>query len=274
MSFNFEHTGKPLAVIHEGKLNGKEVSVNTPEDKPTKSYSYIPLKDGKFQQIPNQKSEREILYITGPSGSGKSTYTLKYCQEYKKKKKKSDIFLFSALAEDETLDKIKTKRMIIDDSLISNPIPVESFENSLVIFDDIDVISNKAHRDAVYSLLNQILEVGRHHKIYCIVTNHLPTGGKDTRRIINESHSVTYFPQSGSAGQMNRLLQNYLGLDTATLKKIRKLPTRWATVFKNYPICILTEKLLFSLNPDSSDEEDLSEQEEKKNKEIKKNNKK
>jgi ABC-type ATPase involved in cell division len=271
MSFNFEHTGKLLCTIDGGKLNGKDVSISTPgEDEATKSYTQVPLKDGKFQQLPNPKTEREILYITGPSGSGKSTYTLKYCQQFKKKKKKADIFLFSALAEDETLDKIKTKRMIIDDSLMSNPIAVASFENSLVIFDDVDVISNKDHREAVYKILNQILEVGRHHKISCIVTNHLPTGGKDTRRIINESHSVTYFPQSGSAGQMKRLLQDYLGLDLATLKKIRKLNTRWATVFKNFPMAIMTEKLLFSLNPDDDSDSELdSEQDEKQKKKEK-----
>ena len=264
MSFNFEHTGKLLALIEGGKLDKKEVSIAIAgEETPTKSYPHIPLKDGKFQQIPNPKSEREILYITGPSGSGKSTYTLKYCQQFKKKKKKADIFLFSALAEDDTLDKIKTKRMIIDDSLVANPIDVEEFKNALVIFDDVDVISNKDHREAVYKILNQILEVGRHHKISCIVTNHLPTGGKDTRRIINESHSVTYFPQAGSAGQMKRLLQDYLGLDLSTLKKIRKLNTRWATVFKNFPMAIMTERLLFSLNPD--DDSDDTELDEKKN---------
>lgn len=258
MSFNFENVGKQLAVIDGGKLTGKKVSIGVPgEDEAVKNYVSIPLKDGKYQQIPNPKSEREILYITGPSGSGKSTYTLNYCKEYKKLKKKSEIYLFSALKEDETLDKIKTKRMIIDDSLISNPIDAEEFKNSLVIFDDIDVISNKEHREAVYSILNQILEVGRHHKTFCIVTNHLPTGGKDTRRIINESHAVTYFPQSGSAGQMKRLLQDYLGLDNKTLKDIRKMNTRWATVFKNYPMAIMTERNLFSLNPDNDSEEDI-----------------
>ena len=257
MSFNFENIGKQLAIIEGGKFDGKKVSVGTPgEEEAVKNYTMIPIKDGKFQQTPNPKSEREILYITGPSGSGKSTYTLNYCKQFKKTKKKAEIYLFSALKEDETLDKIKTKRMNIDDSLISNPIDVEEFKNSLVIFDDIDVITNKDHREAVYSILNQILEVGRHHKIFCIVTNHLPTGGQDTRRIINESQSVTYFPQSGSAGQMKRLLQDYLGLDNKTLKDIRKMNTRWATVFKNFPMAVMTERNVFSLNPDDDSEEE------------------
>ena len=261
MSFNFEKIGKSLARIEGGKLSGKVVSISGFDgEQPVKSFTEIPLKDGKYQQLPNPDTEREILYIVGPSGSGKSYYTRSYITEYKKKHKKADIFLFSALKEDETLDKLKPppKRIVIDDRLVSDPIPVEEFKNTCVIFDDIDVISNKTHREAVYSILNQILEVGRHHKITCIVTNHLPTAGKDTRRIINESHSVTYFPHSGSAGQMKRLLTDYLGLDSTTLKRIRKQQTRWATIFKNYPMAILTERLVFSLNPDSEDDDSIT----------------
>lgn len=264
MSFNFEKLGKQLAVIDGGKLGGKIVSIATNEgEQPVKSFIEIPLKDGKYQQIPNPKTEREILYIVGPSGSGKSYYTKEYVTQWKKQHKKGEVFLFSALKEDETLDKLKPapKRIIIDDRLVSEPIPVEEFKDCCVIFDDCDTISNKAHREAVYHILNNILEVGRHHKITCIVTNHLPTAGKDTRRIINESHSVTYFPQSGSAGQMKRLLIDYLGLENSVLKRIRKSNTRWCTIFKNYPVCIMTERWLFSLNSESDDDSSIDDKE-------------
>ena len=48
----------------------------------------------------------------------------------------------------------------------------------MCIFDDINVISDKKIREAVYSILNQTLELGRHFKIHRIVTHHLPTNGK------------------------------------------------------------------------------------------------
>ncbi|MFM7981158.1 MAG: hypothetical protein ACKPKO_17760, partial [Candidatus Fonsibacter sp.] len=56
----------------------------------------------------------------------------------------------------------------------------------------------------------QILEIGRHFKIHCIVTNHLPTNGKDTRRILNEAHTVTYFPHS-AGGKTSIYWRNTLG---------------------------------------------------------------
>ena len=136
------------------------------------------------------------MYITGPSGSGNSTYTRKYLEQYVKQFKGRQIYLFSSPPSDESLDKIKPKRIKLDESLHTDPIKVQEFNESVCIFDDIDLISDKKIREAVYNILNQILEIGRHFKIHCIVTNHLPTNGKDTRRILNEAHTVTYFPHS------------------------------------------------------------------------------
>jgi hypothetical protein len=166
--------------------------------------------DAKFQQVPNPKTEREILYITGRSGSGKSTYTRKYLEEYKKKFKDRPIYMFSALPDDPSLDSIKPKRIELDESIISDPIAVEDLKDSVVIFDDIDVLSNKKIRDEVYKILNQVLEIGRHFNITAIVTNHLPTNGKDTRRILNEAHSFTYFPHAAT-GRIKYFLVEYFG---------------------------------------------------------------
>jgi len=167
MSLNFERVGRFLAKVEGGKYDKKIISVTSElkpsEDEYSKPFHRIKI-DGKFQQVPNPDTEREILYITGASGSGKSTYTANYIKNYKKMFPKNTIYCFSALNDDESLDVVKPKRIIIDDSLVTDPIPISEFSNSCVVFDDIDVISDKKQRDAVYSLLNQILECGRHHK--------------------------------------------------------------------------------------------------------------
>jgi hypothetical protein len=57
-----------------------------------------------------------------------------------------------------------------------DPIPIKEFcVISVIIFDDIDVLNDKRIRDGVYSLLNQVLEIGRHFNISCLMTNHLPS---------------------------------------------------------------------------------------------------
>ena len=148
--------------------------------------------ESKFQQIPDTAKEREIIYITGPSGSGKSTYTRMFLEEYKKKFKDREIYLFSSLKEDESLDKIKPKRFKIDDTLWKDPIQAEELKESVCIFDDIDVISDKKIKEAVYSIMNNVLEIGRHFKIKPIIINHLPTNGRETRRILNEAMQYVF----------------------------------------------------------------------------------
>ena len=205
---NLNKVGRPLARIDGGKYSGRVVSVSDqflnskqqePDDSLIQEFRQLKIaNDSKFQHIPDTTKEREILYITGPSGSGKSTYTRKYLEQHKKKYKNRPIYLFSSLPSDDSLDKVGPKRIKLDERMHTDPIKVEELRESICIFDDIDVISDKKIREAVYDILNQVLEIGRHYKIHCVVTNHLPTNGKDTRRILNEAHTVTYFPHNSS----------------------------------------------------------------------------
>ena len=252
MSLNFDKIGKTLAIIKNGKYNNKVLSIcPDDDDKVKKSFTKLKIPDsGKFYQMPDKNIERQILYITGASGSGKSTYCANYIMEYKKIFSKNYIYLFSALKDDESIDKVEPKRVKIDDRLISDPLLVDDFKNSLVVFDDIDVISDKHQRKAVYNLLNAILETGRHFRVSCLITNHLPTAREETRRVLNECHSITYFPHSGNKSTLNRLLTEIIGLDKEDVIKIKKLKTRWATIFKNYPQIAMTEKDIWILAED------------------------
>jgi adenylate kinase family enzyme len=204
--------------------------------------------------MPDPNTERQILYITGASGSGKSTYTARYTKLYKQIFKNNPVFVFSALKDDESLDVIKPKRIKISkETLLDDPILIEDLKDSLCIFDDIDVISDKDLKNEVYNILNQILETGRHFKISCIITNHLPSNGTYTRRILNECHSVTYFPHSGNNGKIKKFLLDQIGLDKQDFINNKKAKSRWATIFKNYPMVNMTQKEI-RLMDDEDDE--------------------
>ncbi len=71
--------------------------------------------------------------------------------------------------------------------------------------------TSRAWLRTLYSILSQALEIGRHFKSTVVVTNHLPTNGKDTRRILNKAHTITYVPRS-AGGRIRYLLENYMGL--------------------------------------------------------------
>ena len=207
---NLKKEGTPFAKIIGGKYNNQIVSVS---EKSVDGFKYLGVSnDAKLQLIPNPKTEREILYITGPSGSGKSTFVRKYLEQYKKTFKDNPVYLFSSLPDDESLDDVEPKRIRLDETIYEDPIPIAEFANSAVIFDDVDVISNKKIREAVYSLLNQVLEIGRRFKIACLMTNRLPSNRSDTRRILSECRVFVYFPRSTSS-KIKYVLQEHIGLD-------------------------------------------------------------
>lgn len=237
--------GRPIA-----RLNKKIITVVSNQEEITSneiavsSKITIPPNDpSKFQIIPDETKERDILYITGPSGSGKSTFVVGYLNEYKRKYKKRPIFVLSSLTEDETLDKVSgLKRIRLDEKMWQEPLQAEQFQECCVVADDIDVISDKKIREAVITLVNQILEIGRHFKTTLIQTNHLATDRGMTRRILNEAHGIVFFPFSGSSHGIKYLLEQYCGLEKKTFKEIRKTNSRWCCIFKNYPCVIMTEK--------------------------------
>jgi GTPase SAR1 family protein len=245
--FNLDKIGRPIARIDGGKNDKKIISLSDADE--SNGFKNIRLKEGKFSHIPNTDQERDILYITGPSGSGKSWYANTYIKNYKKTYPKNNIYMFSPVIEDESISS-DIKRVKLDDRMITDPLKIGELAESLVIFDDIDVIKDKKLREAVYALLNEVLEVGRHIKVSCIITNHLPTNGKETRRMLNEAHSITYFPAAGSKVQLNRLLEQYIGMDKKDIKKAKHSGSRWVTVFKNYPQFVMTENEMYLLSTD------------------------
>jgi hypothetical protein len=250
MSLTFiKKKAAPLAVIKGGKYDGDKLylSDKVPEDD-GKTFEKIHLTDGVFQPVVNTTKEREIGMIVGASGSGKSTYVRKYCMEYKKSYPKRDIFMFSNLTEDKSLDDVGIKRIIIGENLLNEPLSVEDFSDSLVLFDDTDVIRDKYIKEAVYQIMNEILETGRHHKVSAIVTNHLATGPL-LKRILNEAHWFVYFPH-GATRSTKYVLEAYVGVDKKDVAKIKSCRSRWACVFKNYPSCVVTEKHCFMLTSD------------------------
>ena len=117
------------------------------------------------------------------------------------------------------------------------------------ILDEIDAISGKKIREAVYSILNQTFEIGRHIKIHCIVADHLPTNGNDTRRILNDAHAVTYFPHS-AGGNIKYLLQEPVGLDRKQNAYMKRQRSRACAIFKNYPQCYLLKNEIGLLDLD------------------------
>ena len=208
----------------------------------------IILEGGKFMALPSEEIV-ERLYITAPSGAGKSTWVANWLGRsrkiWHKKSDKKDIFIFSRVADDKPLDKFKPIRIEIDEELLYNPIEAEDLQDSVAIFDDIDTISNTQLRKNVITLRDDLLECGRHYNVRMLCTSHLMLGGNTTKKMLNESTSVVFFPRSGNICQMRRFLQVYCGFEKDMIHKILNVPSRWVMVRKLYPMMVLHERGAF-----------------------------
>ena len=253
---NCENQGQPIAIIIDEKEGDKTkqkllLSVELERDKVVSYLKELKLKPHqRFQQIPNFSVERTILYITAPSGQGKSYYTKQYADEYKRIFPKRDVYLFSSLGDDGSIDKIKNlKRIKLTREFLSEDITAKDFQDSLVIFDDTDCITDKYVKVKVNGILNSLLETERHFNSSVVYTSHAACNGNDTKKILNECHSITLFCNGLGGRSLKYLLDQYLGLDKEQIKRIKKLDSRWVTIMKSYPMIVLSEKEAYVLNP-------------------------
>lgn len=247
---NFENIGDPIALLvnTKDKKKNRVLSIGNPKDSINSFQEFqIQNEHEHFQQIPNKNTERNILYVTGSSGSGKSYYTAQYIKEYKKIYPKRDIYLFSSVGDDAQIDKLKVKRIKLNNDLLNETLTAQDFKDCLVIFDDTDAITNKPLKNKVNQILDSILQTGRHYNVSCILTFHTATGGRDTKMILNEAHSITIFPHNIGGRSSKYLLDGYLGLDKHEINSIKKNPSRFVTILKTYPKIVLSEKNVYTL---------------------------
>lgn len=253
MALNFE-IGKIIALIIDQRKKDEEILMVDPD---MKKYKSIELPNTQKFEPMIDDSGRAIYYVCGASGSGKSTLTRGLIQKFNLVFPNSQVYIFSRLNSDPAFDDLEKKGIItripINEDLIHNKIDVnEDIEkNSLVIFDDIDTVHDKKILSVLNNIKMQILEIGRHNNIYCIVTSHLINSAdrNSTRTMMNEMHNLVIFPKGGgSAYQQRYALKNYLGLNTKQINKIMNTDdSRWVLISKNYPQYVLTEKSCYMI---------------------------
>ena len=192
-----------------------------------------------------KEKQVEVTFVAGPKGSGKSTYCSRYCTMWLYFFPDRPIYLFSRKTEDEVLDNIDTlKRIVIDQSFIEKPMEIEEIKDHdkpvLVIFDDVDAITDKKLLKAISSLKTQLMEIGRSSNIWMLITAHQLMNYKATRDTINSSDTIVFFP-GNTKYHIKRFLQTYQGFDKVMVDRVMKLKTRWVALKRSSPAYIVYE---------------------------------
>lgn len=244
---NLESIGKEVCIINNPKWSTpKKVYLADDNEKDRVRHGFVKLElddDSKFEPCVDKKTERQVVYVSAPSGSGKSFYTGCFLKKYHKAFPKRPIYIISPVTEDKAYDSLKPMRIKLDE-LANEDVPISEFQDSIVVIDDCDSISDKRIRNKVLALQNALLERGRHHNTSVIVTSHITCAGNDTKKILNEAHMIVVFVQNMANRNIKYLMDNYLGLDKHQITYIKKLKGRSTTFYKTYPSLVITDKLI------------------------------
>lgn len=193
---------------------------------------------------------RDVFLIFGPSGSGKSHFAALYMKEYQKQYPKRTVFLFSNVDQDEHFNssvvRINLSSLDVHEDLKKTGL----FDDSLVIFDDIETIMDNRTRIYVQKLMMDLLTTGRHSNTSVIVIAHVLVGKQRDmiRAMITEARCITFFPKSGQFRQINQLLEKDLGLDTRTIRKLFKIKSRWVCLSVTGSPYVIAENVCFPLS--------------------------
>lgn len=167
------------------------------------------------------------IYIFGPSGSGKSTSAANYAIRWLEDHPGQKVFLFSRKQYDKVFDEgvPNLHRVILDKDFVARHRRerenLETYQNSLCIFDDFTKIEDPAIKDAIMKLKNGIFELGRSLGIDCISIQHKGLGGKESQVELLECNMILTFPEYAK-GEIERVLAKYLYMKKTTIEHLLK----------------------------------------------------
>lgn len=208
-----------------------------------KSSKEIELDDaGMFELVPNpDPKKREVYYVCGQSGSGKSWIAKQYAEMYHRLFPSRSIYLISKLDKDETLDALKFLKRIPIKSFIDDYPELDEFKDCLTIWDDYDTLTGEAEK-VVTKIIDDLAIMGRHANASMMCLSHYLTNYKKTRLILNEATHVVVYPQSTAYHPLRHLLVNYVGVDEDSLKRWRKLGSRWLMFKRGFPSVMVSQR--------------------------------
>jgi hypothetical protein len=220
---------------------------------------YRLTKEEEIEVLPSPTAER--VFIAGESGCGKTTQAMLYVKWYMNLFPENKVFMFLR-QEDEVYESLPEHQEIIftppdspDDlpkweedmeNVITGSYGIDMFENSLVLFDDMDNVQSKKQLVAIHKLMNDIATNGRKRNIYCIYISHLLMNYALTRVMLNEANKVFFFPGCGTR-QIENFLKTYGSMKTKQAESLASIKSRWVMLSRRSPRYIIHSKGMFML---------------------------
>jgi hypothetical protein len=171
------------------------------------------------------------LLAAGTSGAGKSTFAAKFVEAFTEQVP-LPILLISAVPEDPALDSLEDLTRVAPAALVEETaeagedVTLEDVRDHILIFDDVDGVSNALEKKTAIRLRDDALLTARHFGIPMVaVTTHKLFAGSSGQTPLLEANMITLFP-AADPSFLERLSRKYLGITAREYPKIEAMPTR------------------------------------------------
>jgi hypothetical protein len=203
-------------------------------------------------KLPLPLERHEIIFVTGPPRCGKTYWVNEQVKIYKALYPNLRIFLFTRHTHDDTLtDDMKNYIHVpITDALIDDPFKLEDFQDSLVIFDDIESSEFPKATFKTYALLDDLCKNGGHYNNAIMFLNQECRMGKKTKALLSSLTSYVIFPKASERYQTENLLREHMGMNKSQIEKIMTLNSRWSVLSRMVPQYVMYEHGIYMLNKD------------------------
>lgn len=212
----------------------------------TSIMKHIKVNDGIIDYIGTQKDDMvNRILVCGQSGSGKSTWIKGFILNFIKLHPDYNVYMISKLTHDESIDPYieNLKRIKIDEDILEFDLDenLDDFSKSIVVFDDIDTISDQKIYKKIKQLQASMIEVGRHNNIHTLSVSHQLMNGTHTKALILESTAVVIFLGSAKY-QQQRYYKQYEGFSKELIKIINESRSRYLIINNlTYPKTLIFE---------------------------------
>jgi len=262
LSFDSEN-GKPIAYIKlskeqktqpELKMYNNQVIYLHDNNTGVKEITFKDLNVFPLFKFREGEKQNNRINVSGKSGSGKSHLVGRILDTLTSKKHgnpEREIVIISGVDEDDALDtergpkgnkKLPERIDMYDPGFLE--LTPEDFEDCIVVFDDIENLTNKAVNKAVLNLRNSMLEKSRHFNTDILSISHNSLGGNLTRFVHSEATGFVIFPAYSQVHQLTTYLKKYAGLSKDAIEKIFNIgenKSRWIYVNNLAPMFVVYE---------------------------------